>query len=50
MIHHFCGYTEEPVRVYPKYDFHVWIKDGACEDGTPSVPTSGRILADVYGD
>ncbi len=45
---HFCTETPAPVRVKPDIPIEISIKDGTCEDGTPSVPTSGDIVVDFF--
>lgn len=44
----FCTRTEVPIPVYAKYDVRVLITEGTCEDGTPSVPTTGLIVVDFH--
>lgn len=44
----FCGRTAAPVEVDPDITVQVILQKGACEDGTPSVPTTGEILVDFH--
>lgn len=44
----FCGRTESPVKVVPDVTVHVFIQKGACDDGTPSTPTTGDIVVDFH--
>lgn len=44
----FCGRTDAPVEVEPDVTVHVVLQKGACEDGTPSVPTTGDVVVDFH--
>lgn len=44
----FCGRTEKPVKIDPDLFIKIIVEKGACEDGTPSVPTSGDIVVDFH--
>jgi hypothetical protein len=43
-----CTETEAPVRVRPDIDVDVFLQKGTCDDGTPSMPTSGDIVVDFH--
>lgn len=44
----FCTKTEAPVPVDPEIPVEILVKKGTCDDGTPSVPTSGDIVVDFH--
>jgi hypothetical protein len=44
----FCGQTEAPVPLKPKFPVRIIVMEGTCLDGTPSVPTTGQIVADFH--
>jgi hypothetical protein len=44
----FCEKTDAPVPVVPDAPVEILLKKGTCEDGTPSVPTSGDIVVDFH--
>ena len=44
----FCGATEAPVPVYPDLQVEIFLEKGTCEDGTPSLPTTGDIVVDFH--
>ncbi len=44
----FCGRTDAPVPVAPDLTVQVLLQKGACEDGTPSLPTAGEIVVDFH--
>jgi hypothetical protein len=44
----FCGRTEKPVKVDPDLYVQIHVVKGACNDGTPSAPTSGDIVVDFH--
>lgn len=44
-----CGETEKPIRVRPNFETEVLLFAGLCEDGTPSMPTTGTITATFSG-
>ena len=43
---HFCGKTDKPVKVLPNIQVEIFLRKGTCQDGTPSLPTNGDILAE----
>jgi hypothetical protein len=43
----FCGRTDKPVKVLPGIQVEIFLRKGTCEDGTPSLPTNGKILAEI---
>jgi hypothetical protein len=40
-----CGSTDEPQKVSPNTTLYVWIWQGTCPSGEPSLATSGTITA-----
>ena len=44
----FCGRTEEPIRLVPDLQVEIFLRKGVCEDGTPSLPTTGDIVVDFH--
>lgn len=44
----FCGRTAAPVEVDPGITVQVILQKGACEDSTPSAPTTGEIVVDFH--
>lgn len=46
----FCGRTEAPVPVYPDLQVEIFVQKGACDDGTPSLPTTGDVVVDFHRD
>ena len=44
---HFCGETKRPVKVLPDIQVEILLKKGTCQDGTPSLPESGYIYAEI---
>ncbi|HEV2755072.1 MAG TPA: hypothetical protein VG318_04770 [Actinomycetota bacterium] len=44
----FCGQTEAPVPLKPKFDVRIIVMEGTCLDGTPSLPTTGEIVVDFH--
>ncbi|MDQ3982992.1 MAG: hypothetical protein M3271_09980 [Actinomycetota bacterium] len=44
----FCTETDAPVRVVPDAPVEIILKKGTCEDGTPSLPTTGDIVVDFH--
>ncbi len=43
-----CGQSEEPLKLVPDLQVEVFLEKGTCEDGTPSVPTTGDIVVDFH--
>lgn len=44
----FCGQTEAPVPVVPDLQVEIFLQKGVCDDGTPSLPTTGDIVVDFH--
>lgn len=44
----FCGRTEAPVELVPDLEIQIFLQKGVCDDGTPSLPTTGDIVVDFY--
>jgi hypothetical protein len=44
----FCEKTDAPVPVVPDVPVEILLKKGTCEDGTPSLPTTGDIVVDFH--
>ena len=44
----FCGSTEQPVQIRPHFDLTIYLYEGRCLDGSPSVASNGHIEATFY--
>lgn len=40
-----CGSTEHPLRIEPNFDVTVTLYSGRCPDASPSIVTSGTVIA-----
>ena len=43
----FCGETKKPVKLLPDIQVEILLQKRTCEDGTPSLPESGYIYAEI---